>query len=218
LTRNTIRQLCSFVAAVVLALVSLSGSASANLVTNGDFDGSLAGWPASGNVALVFATNLEAPGDAGTPYFVDFGCCDGPDDGVLSQTFATMPGATYEVTFRYGAYGTHGAPNQYPNQSIQVVAGDLDQTITTGTPTMNLSSLFVSYDYTFTATSDSTALIFSDVSGGTIQTDGMLANVDVENVPEPASLTVLGVGFLGLLIARRGGTIWSRAGSPPRPF
>ena len=76
-----------------------------NLISNGDFSNGLAGWTFAGRV-------VETDGAA------RFGGGNTPTDGVLSQTFATIPGETYEVSFDYDS------TNQNREQTIQAISVD----------------------------------------------------------------------------------------------
>ena len=190
-----------------LVLVLMTGNAHANLVTNGNFGtGDLTGWTNAGNVDVLSDTELMAAypsaiNDTGIPYVADFGGGNGQDDGTISQTFSTTAGTNYSLSFLYGAIGT-GDGSEASNQSIQLnLAGDLIPI--TAVTTTNFATLLNTYTYTFTATGDSFTIGVTDESLSGNDADGILANVDLENIPEPTSLALLGVSLLGLRLGRR---------------
>lgn len=69
-----------------LALLAISATASANLVTNGDFSAGGTGWTLTGNTGYNSFPGTWHNGAVGSNAF-------------LSQTIATVSGQTYEVNF-----------------------------------------------------------------------------------------------------------------------
>jgi len=200
----------SFVTVIAVALSLMGASRTrASLITNGDFEtGDLTGWSFSGNVGVGSVTgfHVNAAGVGTFPtgqYAADFGGADLPDTGILSQNIVTVAGVQYTLTFDYGKFETGSA-----TQAIAVSAtnrGDNDslllQTISDSSGTADLSTVFSPYSFSFVATGLQTDIQFSDVSAGTMETDGLLDNVAVIAVPEPSSLVLLGAS--GLFMLRR---------------
>jgi len=192
----------SLLAAAALS-TSLAQAAPVNLIQNGDFEtGDLSAWAASGHVNA-------ATGYGGVDYFgagpfdggalgswaAAFNAGDRTPNAVISQTFTTIVGQLYELSFDYGV--TWGG-----NQSLTVsVAGDSHVASTTNTG-------FDHFSFSFVATSDSTTLSFSDSPNNyTISQDGLIDNVSVTavaaTVPEPASLALVGLALASVAGARR---------------
>jgi hypothetical protein len=99
-------------------------------------------------------------------------------NGMLSQSFTTVPGATYTLTFDIAAYGYQ--TNLEERLRVTVVGNGatlVSQTISVfgqGTGTW-----WTSRSFTFVANHSSTTLTFTDVSVNTINTDVLLDNVRV---------------------------------------
>jgi hypothetical protein len=190
---------------VLLASLALMGAQAvqANVLVNGDFEtGNLTGWTASGDVnstSLMPYFGAGVLADNGL-HMVAFNAGDSTPNGVLSQTFATMAGTAYTLSFDFGVT-TNGAQGLLVD--VLGSGGSLVQ-----------SQAFVSYtglalshfSLAFTADGSTATLRFSDqINNPTISQDAMLDNVSVEaaNVPEPGSLALLGLGLLGVVAARR---------------
>jgi len=75
-----------------------TGSSSANLIVNGDFEtGTFAGWTTTpAPVGSFFGVGLvPPPHDTLGAFFA----ASGPDFDSISQTFVTTPGAFYDLSF-----------------------------------------------------------------------------------------------------------------------
>lgn len=198
---------------VLLALAgSLSSPAFANLITNGGFEaynlsvpipnpggatvfaGSSAifGWTVGGT-SVDLIRNFAG---AITDISVDMLGTPGP--GSLSQSFATVVGTTYQLSFDLGFNsGGHNGTQATPN----LLAVSLDGAAPTdyfGTTTPK------TYYETFKATSTLTSLSFSSATSG--YSGAVLDNVSVAAVPEPSgwALLLAGVATLGYVGRRRG--------------
>ena len=156
-----------------------------SLISNGSFESGLTGWTATGNLNLVTASS-SPPAVTVTDGIQAVRFNDGQrtPNGVLSQTFATTPGATYRLTFDIAAYGwqttleqrllvsAESAGTQVFSQAVSVFGQ--------GTGTW-----WTSKSFTFLASGSSTTLTFADVSPNTLNTDVMLDNVAVVAIAAP---------------------------------
>ncbi len=192
----------------VLPMIALCGAAHANLLTNGDFaTGDLTGWSSSGTVAAIAQSAYTPYGVIhATPgaYDASFGAGNAPDDGVVSQSFATSVGLSYTVFFEYGAV----VADIPQSLEISIVSGaNMLNSSVTASGAYDFNTLFAPYSYTFTADAATTTLTFTDTSSDTIGVDGLLGQVSAtaapsNNAPEPSSFAVLGAGLATLGVRR----------------
>jgi hypothetical protein len=190
------------VATALAALLTASASSQASLLRNGDFElGSGIGWDISGSATVVpeagyFHTGAINHFPVGFQA-LNFGGGDAPATGVVAQTFDTVAGQRYTLDFDYGKY-SHGAGAQVVQVQVVNLSGGQglrDFSVSDPTGSTNLAVVLSPYHSDFTALGSRTRLIFSDRSPTTVSTDGVLDNVVIAAVPEPAGLALMAVGI-----------------------
>ena len=202
------------------AALGVATSPQANLLTNGSFESgafvnqgndtmSLA--PGStvitgstvvtDTTAWIGPTNPFGLSASNGSFFLDLTNYQlGPPFAGMSQTIATIPGATYSLSFDLGSSTFWGRPD-----SISASAAGTLQTFTS--PATGGNNDWQSVLMQFVATSTTTTVLLQGASG--INYIG-LDNVDVEFVsgpgpipiPEPTTLALLGLGLASLAVAR----------------
>ena len=208
-----------FCALLVSGLALLPVSAHANLVVNGDFEsGSLGGWISSGAVmAASDSAYIAGAGATGSfpsgHYVAAFGGGNAAATGLITQSFATVIGQQYALTFDYGKFAAGGGPQVIQATVNNVASGATlsSLTVTDASGTNALDSVFSSYSQSFIAVGLLTSLSFRDISSVTASTDGFLDNaavnaigIGVNAVPEPATdFLLLMAGVMALLTSRR---------------
>lgn len=196
--------------AVSLAPASLSAAES---LTNGGFEQPtvggpccitsppvvIPGWTATPDVNVVNGTFSSSAGNLakeGNQYLDLIGEAGG---GSISQSFATVIGQVYNLTFWY----SHNLFSGLPSASARLSAGDLSDSIThVGGSNADLAWVF--YSNSFTADATSTTLTFTNTAGA--QNEGVfLDGVSVVAVPEPSTwaMLIMGFGLLGGAMRRR---------------
>lgn len=163
-------KITSIVAATVLACAAGIVSASTNLVTNGDFSSGLDGWTLTGNADYTVA---------GAAVLISAG----NSEESLSQALATIPGASYDVSFDLMGWGdaqSHFTAS-FGGTQIYDAIGEV--------PSIHFSEVE-------TAATSSTLLRFSYRNDSDWY---LLTNVAVTPVPEPevCAMLVAGIALFG---------------------
>jgi hypothetical protein len=213
--------------------LATSSADAANLVINGNFATgapasgcapgitSLPGWAVTNNVDIDSAvqpfpacSGISPP--VGT-YFLDLTGSYAPaedDRGTVSQTIATHPGATYDLSFFFGGNPQwQSYVGVYPNDGpIKAMDVFLNGTVV-GTYVVNTAGVpitdgqFTLENIDFTATGSTTILSFESLNGVGVTSPSdfgpLLADVSLVGVSEPGTLALMGVGLAGLGFVRR---------------
>lgn len=201
--------------AMALAAIGFSGSAQAQIVTNGGFEqpkvsdtccntappATVPGWDVnSGNVNVVNGTfdstngNLAAEGSQ----YLDLVGQGGV--GSISQTLALNAGQVYNLSFAY----SHNlfSPAEATSASAEVTIDGLDNIVSHSTGTTSNLDWRI-FTGSFTASGNDT-LTFTNLTGG--PNEGIFLDaVSVAAVPEPATWAMMLVGFgaIGFQLRRK---------------
>ena len=179
-----------------VATVSLTVNAVVpQLLINGSFESNYLGWSSSGNQGIY----------SGPPYaatdgskLVAFNAGNLPPSAVLSQTFATVAGQTYLLSFDAGAlsYNTK-------SQTLQVTVTGAGSLLTRAVTVLGAgggTNRWLPQSFTFVADSTSATLAFRDQSSSTTALDLLLDNVRLTHqaAPAPAAAPQAALGLAAL--------------------
>lgn len=165
------------------AVYSVSGPPAGSAFTNGSFESGLTGWTSSGSPDAV-KVNSKTSGTNGTR-LIEFSSNNSPTDGSVSQTFATLAGATYQVRFDMGvlAFNTQ-------QQKMDVVVSGVSP-IATKSYSMNGAGggnvKWANQTFRFVADGNSATLTFRDQSAVTKSIDLLLDHVRVPMASPPGA-------------------------------
>ncbi len=193
--------------------VSIQVVPSRQLIVNGSFESGFYGWDASGNGVLETA-GTYVPSHGGK--LVVFNKLDQQPNGVLSQMFPTVAGASYTVQFDAGVF----AYNTNPQTVAVTVTGEnvmLSRTVTVNGAGEGFSR-WLPQSFTFIADTGTATIRFRDTSVSATATDLLLDNVRVTGADASSAIPVLAgsvdvPALAGVPGASRIGMNASKAGS-----
>lgn len=202
---SAIKKISRATKAIALLLgMSASAVASANLIVNGSFEdndvaagtwqyfsaGAVNGWDGS-NIEIWDSMNGVTAADGRQHAELNAHPYTGSEFSIY-QTFATVVGQVYDVSFFYRARASD-------NEAFRFTVGSIDTLIND-----HVTTKWNQYVNAFTATATTTTLRFTSVvpSADTVGNflDGVVVN---QRVPEPAGYALLALGLVGLGMARR---------------
>jgi hypothetical protein len=140
---------------------------------------------------------------------LSLGVTESGNFGTLAQTFNTVAGRTYQISFNYRGLAV-GLLTNNPTVDVGVTNAMGSTAPGNGTLAANISlGAWQSSTFSFVATgSSSTLSFFQDSTGGGVGVLG-IDNVALTPLPEPSQYGAAAVAFLTLVIA---GRAWSRRG------
>jgi hypothetical protein len=164
------KAICIFLSAFVILQIPAKAQ---NLLSNGGFENGLAGWTASGNLAVEDSVPVAQGSNA-----LVFESTAGPT-GIVSQTFNASPGAAYLLTYDYAATGT--GINE--SLGVSVVDTNGDQAIATQVFANSIANSYHTFSALFIATTSSMTVTFQDQSITSAARDGLLDNIQIVSAP-----------------------------------
>lgn len=191
----------------------LPGVAQANLISNGNFTScvgcggvfttygggstDITNWTVQGHSVDLILSYWQAPPLGGNS--VDL---DGNAPGGVSQSFSTVIGQQYLVTFYLAGNPDSGDPTK--DLRVSAGAGFQDYSfVTTGNSRPSMG--WIAQSFLFSATSTSTTLSFASLELDSAFGPA-IGNIDVVEAPEPSSLFLIAAAALSLL-----GFAWMRS-------
>jgi choice-of-anchor C domain-containing protein len=195
----------------VLALLLAVPASALPILVNGSFESgppiptedinipggstAITGWLVTGNVIDYL----------GPPWDVTDGVrgidLDGNDGiGVIQQTFATTPGQAYLLRFDLSG-NPHGSPLE---KLMRLDIAGLTQNYSHDSSGQTRHALiWQAITFPFVASGPTSTVAFTSLSPADNSFGAVIDNVQIDQIPEPATLLLVGAGSLGLLARMR---------------
>ncbi len=184
--------------AIALFLLVATHFASANVVTNPGFEtGDFSGWTqTSAASGSFFGVGNTGPGTGGTGSSIAFFHASGTLNDAISQSFATMPGSLYTLSFFLNVTG----PSSSASNDFRVF---FDNTLVFFRTDINPG--FGTFTFPVLTNSSTTALRFEGRNaGGTTFFDDISVEPRIAAAPDSGStLAMLSLALLSLVGLRR---------------
>ena len=212
--KSAVSKMKNIVAGAALALAAgfAASSANAAVIVNGSFEdgpnpgsfttlanGSTAinGWTVGGNGIDYIGTLWKAADGVRS---LDLSALDA---GGISQTFATVVGKTYKVSFSLAGNPDGGFGNKVLVTTLGLGQLPEIETFTVGASNTHENMGWQTITYSFVANSTSSTLNFASATKGPY--GPALDNVVVSAVPEPATwaMMIVGFGAAGTMVRNR---------------
>ncbi len=120
----------------------------------------------------------------------------------IKQTVATVIGTTYVLSFYLGREDPAAPGYEIGPSAIDLILNQDAPVNFINSSTFSNDIAWEQFTYSFTATTASTTIAFLNATGVGNNFAG-LDNVDLEAIPEPATLALFGLGLSGLFLLRR---------------
>ena len=182
---NTINRLICALGVALTSALGISSALAAEQITNGSFESNLTSWTGTGNYSIQSAAPYSPTNGS---RLLAFNNSQSTPNGVISQSFATTPGTSYQLAFDMGAYAYNSL-----TQRLQVtVTGSsslLSQTLSVA-GIGGGNTRWLAKSFSFVANSTTTTLTFRDVSTTSNAIDLVLDNVRVTDADADVSRTL----------------------------
>ncbi|MHC1763795.1 MAG: immunoglobulin domain-containing protein [Verrucomicrobiia bacterium] len=156
------------------------GTTPIQALINPSFESGLSGWTSSGNVSWVGSALYKASHGS---FLGAFNTGQSTPNGFLSQSFSTVAGQSYGLSFDFGVLSYNNL-----EQRLQVIVRGNGVVLSRTVSLFGAGSGSIKWSpqtLTFVADGPTTTLTFQDVSPSTMSLDGLLDNVQVTGTAPP---------------------------------